>query len=106
VAVNSHANGNLDVLRCLAQIYCELFEHDGYGDIKVEMRLLKRGQKEVIIHSGKQHRFVVDFPNSKSINTDDALKNEPVNEVKKTIKQYSDHYVGPDRRIKSAINLV
>ena len=99
MAVNSHANGNLDVLRCLAQIYCELFEHDGYGDIKIEMRLLKRGQKEVIIHSGKQHRFVVDFPNGKPLNAESSLVGVSINDIEQSIKQYSDHYVGPDRRI-------
>jgi hypothetical protein len=36
--------------------------HDGFGDIRVEVRILKRKQKEVIIHCGKQYRFVVDTP--------------------------------------------
>lgn len=49
-------------------LYGELFEHDGFGDIKVEMKILRRGQKEVIIHCGKQYRFVMDC--------DNALKNE------------------------------
>jgi hypothetical protein len=29
--------------------------------MRVELRILKRGQKEVIIHCGKQYRYVVDF---------------------------------------------
>jgi hypothetical protein len=36
--------------------------HDGYGSIKVDVRLLKKGQKEVIVDCGKQYRFVVDHP--------------------------------------------
>jgi len=27
----------------------------------VELRILKRGQKEVLIHYGKQYRYVIDF---------------------------------------------
>ncbi len=55
------ANGTTqDVLSKFAQLYAEVFSHDGYGDIRVEMKILRRGQKEVIIHCGKQYRFVVD----------------------------------------------
>ncbi len=56
---------NQDVLDQFAQLYREVFEHDGYGDIRLEMRILRRGQKEVIIHCGKQYRFVVDYTNQK-----------------------------------------
>ncbi len=45
----------------ISQLYDELFAHDGFGEMKVETRILRRGQKEVIIHCGKQYRFVVDF---------------------------------------------
>lgn len=44
----------------------ELIRHDGYGSVRVDVRLLKRGQKEVIIDCGKQHRFVVDVPTEHS----------------------------------------
>ena len=50
-----------DVLSKFRELYGEVFHHDGYGEIRVEMRILKRGQKEVIIHCGKQYRYVVDF---------------------------------------------
>ncbi|MBK1616680.1 hypothetical protein CKO44_24885 [Rubrivivax gelatinosus] len=52
---------NQDVLNRFVRIYEDLFAHDGFGEIRVEMRLLKKGQKEVILHCGKQHRFVVDY---------------------------------------------
>lgn len=39
----------------------ELLAHDGFGSFEVEVRLLKRRQKEVILHYGRQFRFVVDF---------------------------------------------
>lgn len=35
--------------------------HDGFSDIRIEVKILKRGQKEVILHYGKQYRFVVDM---------------------------------------------
>lgn len=40
----------------------DVLNHDGFGDIQIEVRILKRQQKEVIIHYGKQHRFVIDSP--------------------------------------------
>ncbi|MEK8026752.1 hypothetical protein [Pseudaquabacterium rugosum] len=52
--------GNQEVLNRLVQLYEDLFSHDGYGEIRVDIRLLRKGQKEVILHCGKQHRFVVD----------------------------------------------
>lgn len=52
--------GHQQVLAKVSELYHELFTHDGYGDIRLEMRILRRGQKEIIIHCGKQHRFVVD----------------------------------------------
>ena len=37
-----------------------LLRDDGFGELRVEVRQLKRGQKEVIVHRGKQFRYVVD----------------------------------------------
>jgi hypothetical protein len=53
--------GHERVLNRLLALYEDLFAHDGFGEIRVEIRLLKRGQKEVILHCGKQHRYVVDY---------------------------------------------
>ncbi|MFJ5445338.1 hypothetical protein ACIKP9_03775 [Methylobacillus methanolivorans] len=49
------------VKTCLINLLDELIEHDGFGSLKVDIRLLRRGQKEIIIDCGKQYRFVVDF---------------------------------------------
>ncbi len=49
------------ILKQIYHLYESLFLHDGYGEMKIEIRLLKKGQKEVIIHCGKQYRYVVDF---------------------------------------------
>ncbi|PPD10829.1 MAG: hypothetical protein E6Q51_00980 [Methylophilus methylotrophus] len=53
--------GNAPVKKRLLDLLDELIAHDGFGSIRVDIRLLKRGQKEVIIDCGKQYRFVVDF---------------------------------------------
>lgn len=53
--------GNAPVKKRLLELLDELMAHDGFGSIKVDIRLLKRGQKEVIIDCGKQYRYVVDF---------------------------------------------
>lgn len=53
--------GNAPVQKRLLELLDELMAHDGFGSIKVDIRLLKRGQKEVIIDCGKQYRYVIDF---------------------------------------------
>ena len=52
---------NKEVKAKLLELYEEIFAHNGYGEIKVNMRILHRGQKEVIIHCGKEYRFVVHY---------------------------------------------
>ncbi len=54
-------NNNEIVLKKIADLYEAVFCHDGYGEIKIEIRILKKGQKEIIIHCGKQYRYVVDW---------------------------------------------
>ena len=46
----------------LLGLFNDIIEHDGFGEIRVEVNILKRKQKEVILHCGKQYRFVVDMP--------------------------------------------
>lgn len=50
------------VVSKLLELVDDVLAHDGYGDIRVEVRILKRHQKEVILHCGKQYRFVIDMP--------------------------------------------
>ena len=54
----------VEVFNCLLQIYIDALNHDGFADIRIEIKILKRGQKEIIVHSGKQYRYIVDFPDS------------------------------------------
>jgi len=51
-----------DVLEKLFSLYRDLFLHNGYGALRVEMRFLKKGQKEILLICGKEYRFVVDAP--------------------------------------------
>lgn len=53
----------------LMELVDEVLAHDGFGDIRVEVKILKRRQKEVILHCGKQYRFVVDMPDVAEVNT-------------------------------------
>lgn len=41
----------------------ELLLHDGFGRLELDMKILSRRQKEIIIRSGKEYRFVMDFMN-------------------------------------------
>lgn len=59
---NRKADSNRDVKRHLCALYDEVFAHEGHADLRVEMRILRRQQKEVIVSCGKQFRFVVDYP--------------------------------------------
>ena len=46
----------------IGALYGELFLHDGFGELRVTMRFLKKGQKEIVVACGKEYRFVVDYP--------------------------------------------
>lgn len=46
----------------LIALFEELLQHEGYGSLRVEIRILRKGQKEVILDCGKQYRFVLDVP--------------------------------------------
>ncbi|WP_242661428.1 hypothetical protein [Alkaliphilus metalliredigens] len=52
---------NEAVIKKMQDLYDALFHHDGYAEMRIEIKLMKKGQKEVIIHCGKQYRYVVDY---------------------------------------------
>ena len=54
------ADRHEDVKERISALYNMLVEHDGYGEMHIDFRILKKGQKEIIIHCGKQYRYVVD----------------------------------------------
>lgn len=59
----------------LLSLVDDVLSHDGYGDIRVEVKILKRHQKEVILHCGKQYRFVFTDEHNPFIGKDNALTN-------------------------------
>ena len=42
-----------DVKKRIEALYNMLVEHEGYGEMQIDFKILKKGQKEVIIHCGK-----------------------------------------------------
>ncbi len=46
----------------LVALFRELVNHSGFGEIKVEVRIMKDARKEVILSFGKQYRFVLTNP--------------------------------------------
>ena len=54
------ANTPADVLEKVRELFHALIAHDGYGDMRIEVRILKRDKKEVIVHCGKQYRYVIE----------------------------------------------
>ena len=49
------------ILAKIQELYSELFVHNGFGELKIEMKFLKKRQKEIIIRCGKDFRYVVDY---------------------------------------------
>ena len=56
-------DSNASVHAKILAIYDSLFRHNGFGEMMIEVRILKKQQKEVIIKCGKQFRYVVDWKN-------------------------------------------
>jgi hypothetical protein len=59
----------------LIALFEELLQHEGYGSLRVEIRILRKGQKEVIVDCGKQYRFVLDVPAANA--TAGAMRDTP-----------------------------
>ncbi len=47
------------ILARIESLYHMLFAHSGYGEMSIEIRFLRKHEKEVLIKCGKQYRFVV-----------------------------------------------
>lgn len=47
------------VEKVMLKTFQYLMAHNGAGKMEVSVKLLKRGQKEVLIHCGRTYRFVV-----------------------------------------------
>lgn len=53
------ASTHAEVLARIESLYRILFDHNGYGEMSVEIRFLRKREKEVLIRCGKQYRYVV-----------------------------------------------
>ncbi len=62
-SLNSKNTANwadIDLVRSkLAELFEELIGHSGFGTIQVDVKVLKKGYREVILSCGKQYRFVL-----------------------------------------------
>jgi hypothetical protein len=83
---------NRDIKRKLYELYEELLSHDGYGDLHLEIRLLRRGQKEVIIRCGKQYRYVISYPD-RNVRGPDKIEGSAPSD-----KRFEDRRKNADRR--------
>ena len=54
-------NTNQEVILKLAELYMELFKHEGFGELSIDMKLCKRTKKEVVLKCGREYRYVVDW---------------------------------------------
>jgi len=43
----------------LMALFRELVNHSGFGELKVYVKILRKGKKEVLISSGKEYRFIL-----------------------------------------------
>ncbi len=53
--LKSHLNNLLD----------QILDHQGFGEIRLDIKWAKQGYKEVIITAGKQYRYIVTVENKK-----------------------------------------
>lgn len=53
----------------LVRLADEYLLHDGWGHLEVDMRILTRHQKEIVIKAGREYRFVVDLKNQPAAET-------------------------------------
>ena len=53
---------NINFLENFLHLYQELLEHDGFGDISVHIRWVRRDRKEICLQCGREYRYLVDIP--------------------------------------------
>ena len=58
-------NSSNEVKKQILSLYDMLVGHEGYGEIKVNFKIIKKDRKEIIIHCGKQYRYVIDVNEEK-----------------------------------------
>ena len=95
---------HLDVLGKLVELYQDIYAHDGYGEIRVEVRIQHRGQKEIILHCcGKQYRYVLDINAKTTLQLKDrfaVIKASPWHGSMSLEHCKDDRRSGVDRRVQ------
>ena len=59
--MNATENGPEKAKEKLLNSFDYLLSHNGSGHLEVNTKILKRGQKEIIIQCSRSHRYVVDM---------------------------------------------
>ena len=59
--MNATENGPEIAKEKLLNSFDYLLSHNGSGHLEVNTKILKRGQKEIIIQCSRSHRYVVDM---------------------------------------------
>jgi len=54
----------------LVALFRDLIDHPGFGELRVDIKILKKGDKEVVLSSGKQYRFVLRARPAKTTQTE------------------------------------
>lgn len=47
----------------LNELVDEYLLHDGWGHLEMDMKILARQQKEVVLKAGREYRYIIDFKN-------------------------------------------
>ena len=58
--MNAIENGEEKAKEKLLNSFDYLLSHNGSGHLEVNTKILKRGQKEIVIQCSRSHRFIVD----------------------------------------------
>ena len=59
--MNENEDGQEKAKEKLLNSFDYLLSHNGSGHLEVNTKILKRGQKEIIIQCSRCHRYVVDM---------------------------------------------
>ena len=50
----------------LCELVDEYLLHDGWGHLELDMKILARQQKEIVVKAGREYRYIIDFKNAAS----------------------------------------
>jgi len=80
---------NLDAAEAkLMALFREMVDHNGFSELRVEVKLLKKGRKNVVLSSGKDYHFVLkpfgDAPRCCNRDSAVAAQGKPVQKPART----------------------